>query len=101
MKSLYLFTYSSGFKRFFGRGAGLTFLDKLHLIEQGTGGRVIHRLPTDVADDWYDSQGVAHPRPIPPPNLAHLNTLLMEVQLNSTRVFVTSHRSVCLPVGWC
>ena len=56
-------------------------------------------MPTDANDPWYDSQGVAHPRPAPPANLAHLNSLLLEVQLNSTRLFVTSHRFVCLRFG--
>ena len=63
---------SRGFKRFFGRGAGLTFEARLALIEQGTGGRVIHRMPADANDDWYDEHGVAQPRPQPPANLAHL-----------------------------
>ena len=89
---------SRAFKRFFGRGAGLTFEARLALIEQGTGGRVIHRMPADANDDWYDEQGVAQPRPQPPANLAHLNTLLMEVQLNSSRVYCTSHRFVCFPL---
>ena len=91
--------YCRGFKRFWGHGAGLTFEDKLVLIEQATGGRVIHRFPADVNDDWYDCQGVAHPPPVPPANLLHLMPLLSEVQLNSSRIFNTSHRFVCLNCG--
>ena len=84
-----IFTLFRGFKRFFGRGQGLTFEQKLQQIEQGTGGRVIHRMPSDVNDDWFDGVGVPHPRPVTPPNM---DNLLLEVQLNSTRVYVTSHR---------
>ena len=62
---------------------------------------MIHRLPIDAADDWFDSQGVQHPRPATPANVngVNVNSLLLEVQLNSSRVGVTSHRYIYLVVG--
>ena len=62
-------------------------------MEQQSGGRVIARFPTDPADDWFDRDGVRHPTPVRPANLQHLR-LPFEVQLNSGRMFCTSHRGV-------
>ena len=80
-----------GFKHNFGHRPARTFLQKMDTIEQNTGGRVIYRIPIDAADNWYDWQGVSHPRPLVAPGN---DNLLLEVQLNSSRVFVTSHRLV-------
>ena len=83
--------FDRGFKKFFGRGAGLSFPDKLRAIEQQSGGRVISRFPCDMGEDWFSDIGVRQPSPIPPPNLRHV-MLPMEVLLNSSRMFCTSHR---------
>ena len=83
--------FDRGFKRFFGRGAGLSFPAKLHNIEQQTGGRVIARFPCDIGEDWYDEIGNRQPTPVPSPNLGNV-LLPMEVLLNSSRMFCTSHR---------
>lgn len=84
--------FPRGFKRFFGAGVGLPFPARLQLIEQQTGGRVTFRMPADAGENWYDRAGVPHHPPTPPVNLQHLFSLLFEVQLNSSRLFVTSHR---------
>ena len=81
-----------GFKKMFGRGNPLnSFVTKMNTLEQQTGGRVIARFPADLGEGWFDKKGVKHPVPVPPANLQHLN-LLWEVQLNSSRLFDTSHR---------
>ena len=62
-------------------------------IEARNGGRTRHLAPADSGDDWIDSLGQHHPPPISPPNVDG-GKLLWEVQANSTRAYVTSHRWV-------
>lgn len=52
---------------------------------------MIFLFPWDAGEDWIDWQGVSHPPPIAPPNFQHFR-FLFEVQLNSSRIFNTSHR---------
>ena len=82
-----------GFKFNFGAGNAIRFPDRMLAMEQQTGGRVIARFPPDHREDWFDARGIRHPAPVPPANLQNTR-LPFEVQLNSGRMFCTSHRGV-------
>ena len=83
--------FDKGFKQYVGNPP--SFLDILTGLEIATGGRVRHFLPSDAGDDWFDRHGQSLQLPPDPPNL-HRGRLLWDVQANSTRTFVTSHRWV-------
>ena len=85
------FTNCRGYKFNFGGGNVTRFPDRMLLMEQQSGGRVIARFPLGHGDDWFDGLGHRHAAPVPPANLQHLR-LPFEVQLNSSRMFVTAHR---------
>lgn len=63
----------------------------MNAMQQQSGGRVIARFPSDPGEHWFDNLGVRHPAPVAPANLQHVG-LPFEVQLNSGRMFCTSHR---------